>query len=52
MIDRNLDEPGVKQTIEKMIRTWLATGALRSIERADDKREVREFVEVGQWAVV
>lgn len=52
VLDRNLDEHGQKQVIEKMILTWLGNGALKTVERKDDRSEVREFVEVGRWAEV
>lgn len=52
VLDKNLDEPGAKQAIEKMIATWLATGALRTVSRLNDKREPVDFVEVGAWAEV
>jgi hypothetical protein len=49
VLGRNLDEQGEAQIIEKMVRTWCSNGALRSVERADERREIREFVEVGRW---
>jgi AAA domain-containing protein len=52
VLDRNLDELGEKQAIKKMVLTWLGNGALRSVERKDGRGEVREFVEVGHWAIV
>ncbi|MES2902671.1 MAG: AAA family ATPase [Pseudomonadota bacterium] len=52
VLDRNLDSKGEAQIIDSMIRTWLSNGALCTVERADSRREVREFVEVGQWAIV
>lgn len=52
VLGRNLDELGEARVIEKMILTWCANGALKSVERQDDRREVREFVEVGKWVEV
>lgn len=49
VLGRNLDEQGEAQTIEKMVRTWCSNGALRSVEKQDERREIREFVEVGRW---
>lgn len=49
VIDRNLDEAGEARIIEKMLLTWLSTGALKTVERQDSSRQVREFVEVGKW---
>lgn len=51
VLDRNLDNPGEKQAIKKMILTWCGNGALRSVERSDDHGETREYVEVGAWAI-
>lgn len=50
VLDRNLDETGEAQVINKMILTWCSNGALRSVERKDARGEVREYVEVGHWA--
>lgn len=52
VLGRNLDEPGEARSIEKMILTWCANGALKSVERADHNRDVREFVEVGKLVEV
>lgn len=52
VLDRNLDEIGEAQVINKMILTWCSNGALKSVERKDGRGEVREFVEVGHWAEV
>lgn len=49
VLGRNLDEQGEARIIEKMILTWCSNGALRSVERKDDRSETREFVEVGRW---
>lgn len=50
VLGRNLDEEGESRRIEKMIDTWCANGALRTVERLNEKREKVEYVEVGQWA--
>ncbi|MBO9377693.1 AAA family ATPase [Sphingomonas histidinilytica] len=52
VLDRNLDEAGEKENIKKMIGTWLATGALKTVERKDGHSETKEYVEVGEWAIV
>ncbi len=52
VLDKNLDEPGTKAGIEKMIGTWLATGALRTVSRQNERRETSDYVEVGAWAEV
>lgn len=35
--------------IKDILRQWFATDMLREVERADQHRKVRKFVEVGQW---
>lgn len=52
VLDLNMDDPGDKRRVEKMVGTWCATGALRTVTRPNDKREMVEFVEVGVWAEV
>lgn len=52
VLDRNLDDQGEARRIETMLRTWLSTGALRTVEKLDETRQPREFVEVGRWAEV
>jgi hypothetical protein len=50
VLDRNLDDPSEGIAIQRMIATWIANGALRTVERLDKRGETRDFVEVGQWA--
>ncbi|SFP98744.1 AAA domain-containing protein [Sphingomonas rubra] len=52
VLGRSLDDPGDAKVIEKMIATWCQNGALGTVERANHKREVVEYVEVRQWAIV
>jgi len=52
VLDMNVDDPGDKAIIVRMLGNWVAQGALRTVERLDEKRERREFVEVGKWAIV
>lgn len=52
VLGTNLDEHGERRRVEKMVAAWCANGALRTVERANDKREVVEFLEVGAWAIV
>jgi hypothetical protein len=49
VLDKNLDDETDKKEVTTMLRTWLATGALRTDERRNDKREPVEYVEVGKW---
>jgi hypothetical protein len=50
VLDMNADDPKDKAVIKKRIDTWLATGALRTVELRDHNHEPREHVEVGNWA--
>lgn len=52
VLDRNLDDQGEARRIEMMIRTWLSNGALRTVEKMDETRQPREFIEVGHWAEI
>lgn len=51
VLGTNLDEVGEARRIEKMVSTWCANGALKTVERANEKREIVEFVEVGRCVV-
>lgn len=39
-----------KARIKALLRTWIANDVLREVERQDEARRVRRFVEVGEWA--
>lgn len=52
VLDRNLDDQGEARRIETMLRTWLSNGALKTVEKLDETRQPREFIEVGRWAEV
>ena len=45
-----LDAQDDKRRINKMLRDWLKSGALRKGEFIDQKREKRPTIEVGEWA--
>ena len=48
-LDWSLLDPAAIATLKKLIKGWLASGALKIVERRDAKRVVRKFIEVGQW---
>lgn len=52
VLGTSLDEVGEARRIEKMISTWCASGALKTVERQNEKREIVEYVEVGKWASI
>lgn len=51
VLDLNCDNKGHVEQIKEMVATWLDNGALRTVERQNEKREVVPYVEVGNWAV-
>lgn len=50
--DRNIDKAGDVEAIKEMVATWLDTGALVTVAKQNEKREVVDYVEVGKWAVI
>lgn len=52
ILDLDPDDPGEKQAIKKMVQTWVNTGALRFVTRGDTNSNKREYLEVGEWAIV
>ncbi len=52
VLGTSLDEQGASARIDKMLRTWTSTGAMRTVERSNEKREIVEYLEVGTWAIV
>jgi len=52
VLDLNPDNAGDKTVISARLRTWLDTGALKSVTRKDNKGMDKEYVEVGAWAIV
>ena len=44
------DHPADKTKIKGLLSVWMKSGALKTVDRADAKREIRTFVEVGEWA--
>jgi hypothetical protein len=52
VLDMNIDNEGDVERIKEMLKAWLDTGALRTVERQTEKREMAPFVEVGSWATV
>ena len=45
----NIDDKSDKAKAAKILRTWLVNGALKTVDKPDDKRNVRQFIEVGDW---
>lgn len=52
VLDRDPLDKAEAAAIKRMVDKWISTGALRKVEKPDQKREPKEWVEVGQWAIV
>lgn len=46
----NLTDPGAKSKVKTLLRTWIENKALKVVQRPDESRHDRPFVEVDQWA--
>ncbi len=47
----NLDDRSDKGKAGHILRTWLQNGALKTVKKRDAKREEKDFIEVGDWAI-
>lgn len=45
-----MDAVNDRKRISRMIKVWLASGALREVEHEDNRRNKRPCLEVGEWA--
>jgi hypothetical protein len=46
----DIDIETSRKRIVRMLKEWVANGALEIVERLDRNRDLRKFVEVGKWA--
>jgi hypothetical protein len=46
-LNLDLDDPADKQKVTGMLKVWIGVGSLVVVERLDDERHARTFVEVG-----
>jgi hypothetical protein len=44
------EKPSDRSKIRGLLSVWIKTGALKLVDKPDAKREIRTFVEVGEWA--
>lgn len=49
-LDLDIENKAAKVKIKALLKTWIAGGALRVVDRTDEHRSTRKFVEVGTWA--
>lgn len=47
----DIDAENSRKRISALLKDWIGNGALKIVEREDDERHKRKFVEVGRWAV-
>jgi hypothetical protein len=47
----DLSSAPLKSKVKALLKSWLASGALRVVRRNDRDRKERPFIEVGQWAL-
>jgi len=50
VVGLDLERAGDKSKTKSLVKTWIANGALRVVERKDRHSETRKFVEVGEVA--
>jgi hypothetical protein len=50
VLDLNLTEPTAKAKVKTLLRTWIENKALKVVQRPDESRHDRPFIEVDQWA--
>jgi hypothetical protein len=46
----DLTDPASKAKVKTLLRTWIDNKALRVVQRPDESRHDRPFIEVDQWA--
>lgn len=50
VLDLDMADPAAKAKVKSLLRTWIENKALRVVQRPDESRHERPFVEVDQWA--
>jgi len=50
VLDLDLDRKPDRATVNTLLKTWIKSGALKQIERLDEHRHEKTFIEVGAWA--
>lgn len=50
VLDLDLTDAAAKAKVKSLLRTWIENKALRVVQRPDESRHERPFVEVDQWA--
>lgn len=50
VLDLDLTDAAAKAKVKSLLRTWIENKALKVVQRPDESRHERPFVEVDQWA--
>jgi hypothetical protein len=50
VLDFDLQSAPLQNRVKSLLKTWLASGALKVVSKPDETRRERKFIEVGQWA--
>jgi hypothetical protein len=50
VLELDLDRKQDRAKVTTLLKTWIKSGALKRVERKDESRRKRAFVEVGIWA--
>jgi hypothetical protein len=50
VLSLDLDDPAAKAKVKTLLRTWIDNKALKVVQRPDESRHDRPFIEVDQWA--
>jgi hypothetical protein len=48
-LELDLDDDNEKTRVKTLLKTWLGNGSLLTVERTDEGRKHRKFIEVGTW---
>lgn len=51
VLELDLASASLQTQVKTLLKVWLGSGALKEVERNDEERHLRKFVEVGQWAI-
>jgi len=50
VLDLDIEDAPPQARVKSLLKTWIASGALKVVVRPDEQRKERKFIEVGQWA--
>jgi hypothetical protein len=49
VLDLDLESAPLQNRVKSLLKTWLASGALKVVTKLDEQRKEKKFIEVGQW---